>query len=51
MGYIRRFSTSLWFMVKSVIFNGKICSDVEGQIRDRLEAREAVAIARVSVDF
>lgn len=51
VGYIRTFSTSLWFMVKSVLFKGKIYSDVEGQIRDRLEAREAVAAARMGVDF
>lgn len=49
MGYIRKFSTCVWFMVKSVLFKSKIFSDAEEQIRDRLEAREAVAIARVRV--
>lgn len=45
MGYIRKFSASPQFMMKPVLFKGKIYNDVEGQIRDRLEAKEAVKIA------
>lgn len=49
MGYIRKFSTSPRFMIKPVLFKGKIYSDVEGQIRNSSEAREAVKIARVDL--
>lgn len=38
-------------MIKSMLFRGKIYSDAEGQIRDRWEARDAVTIAKVRVDF
>lgn len=51
MGYTEKFSTNIQYMIKSMLFRGKIYSDAEEQIRDRWEARDAVTIAKVRVDF
>ena len=51
MGYFRKLSASVQFMIKSALFKGKIYSDGEEQIRDILEVREAFAIARVRTDL
>lgn len=51
MGYIKKFAISIQYMIKSVVFRGQIYSDAEQHIRDMLEARNAVTIARVRVDL
>lgn len=51
MGYIRQFSINVQFMIKPVLFKGKINSVVGGTIRGRLYVREAITNARVRVDL
>lgn len=50
MGYTKKFSTNIQYMIKSVLFRGKIYSDAEQPIMDRWEAKNAVTIPKW-VDF